>query len=75
MAGGGYIGLEAAEQFRSLGIDTTLVHRREDLHRSFEKEISDIIKDSLKERVGLILEDHWWAWKNGERSVSCSIQR
>ncbi|MFY9166776.1 MAG: FAD-dependent oxidoreductase [Desulfomonilia bacterium] len=56
VAGGGYIGLEAAEQFRSLGIDTTLVHRREDLHRSFEKEISDIIKDRLSRNgVGLIL--------------------
>ncbi len=54
--GGGYIGLEAAEQFRGLGIDTTLVHRREDLHRSFEKEISDIIKGRLSGNgVGLNL--------------------
>ncbi len=28
-------------------METTLVHRREDLHRSFEKEVSDIIKDEL----------------------------
>ncbi|MBN2079021.1 MAG: FAD-dependent oxidoreductase [Spirochaetes bacterium] len=48
--GGGYIGLEAAESFRELGIETTLVHRREDLHRSFEKEISDIIKAKLSEK-------------------------
>ena len=54
--GGGYIGLEAAEQFSGLGIGTTLVHRREDLHRSFEKEISDIIKDRLSRNgVGLNL--------------------
>lgn len=48
--GGGYIGLEAAESFSELGMETTLVHRREDLHRSFEKEISDIIKKKLSEK-------------------------
>ncbi|MBN2159914.1 MAG: FAD-dependent oxidoreductase [Spirochaetes bacterium] len=48
--GGGYIGLEAAESFRERGMETTLVHRREDLHRSFEKEISDMIKEKLSDR-------------------------
>jgi len=48
--GGGYIGLEAVESFREQGIETTLVHRREDLHRAFEKEISDIIKNKLSEK-------------------------
>ncbi len=54
--GGGYIGLEACESFREQGLETTLVHRREDLHRSFEKEISEIIKRKLTEKgVGLSL--------------------
>ncbi|HNQ84645.1 MAG TPA: FAD-dependent oxidoreductase [Deltaproteobacteria bacterium] len=48
--GGGYIGLEACESFRQQGVETTLVHRREDLHRSFEKELSDIIKEKLTEQ-------------------------
>ncbi len=48
--GGGYIGLEAVESFSEQGIRTTLVHRREDLHRAFEKEISDIIKKKLSEK-------------------------
>jgi len=48
--GGGYIGLEAVESFSEQGIKTTLVHRREDLHRAFEKEISDIIKKKLAEK-------------------------
>jgi len=52
--GGGYIGLEMAEAVRSLGIETILVHRREDLHRAFEKEISDIIKNKLRDE-GVIL--------------------
>lgn len=54
--GGGHIGLEACEAFRALGMETTLVHRREDLHRSFETEISDIIKRELSGKgVGLCL--------------------
>lgn len=48
--GGGYIGLEAVESFCEKGIETTLVHRREDLHRAFEKEVSDIIKKKLSEK-------------------------
>ncbi len=48
--GGGYIGLEAVEAFHGQGIATTLVHRRQDLHRSFEKEISEIIKGRLAEQ-------------------------
>jgi len=52
--GGGYIGLEAVESFCEQRIETTLVHRREDLHRAFEKEISDIIKKKLIEK-GVIL--------------------
>lgn len=48
--GGGYIGLEAVESFHGQGIATTLVHRRQDLHRSFEKEISEIIKSKLSEQ-------------------------
>jgi len=50
VVGGGYIGLEAVESFHSQGIPTTLVHRRQDLHRSFEKEISEIIKSKLTEQ-------------------------
>jgi CoA-dependent NAD(P)H sulfur oxidoreductase len=52
--GGGYIGLEAVESLCLQGIRTTLIHRREDLHRGFEKEISDIIKRKLSEK-GVIL--------------------
>lgn len=50
VVGGGYIGLEACESFRGQGLETTLVHRREDLQRSFEKEISEIIKQKLTEQ-------------------------
>ena len=48
--GGGYIGIEAVEAFTGLGIETVLVHRRTELQRSFEKEISDIIIRKMAEK-------------------------
>ena len=48
--GGGYIGIEAVEAFTGLGIETVLVHRRTELQRSFEKEISDIIIQEMAEK-------------------------
>lgn len=38
--GGGYIALEMVEAFKNLGIHTTLIHRRDQLNRMFEPEIS-----------------------------------
>ncbi len=51
--GGGYIAVEMLEAFKALGIETHLVHRREDLARTFEKEISDIIKEEMS-RQGIV---------------------
>jgi NADPH-dependent 2,4-dienoyl-CoA reductase/sulfur reductase-like enzyme len=48
--GGGFIGIEMVEAVREQGIETIHIHRREDLNRSFEKEISDIIKKKLIDR-------------------------
>ena len=47
--GGGYIALEMAEVFKKRGLNTHLIHRRNDLSKSFEKEISDIIKEKMVE--------------------------
>ncbi len=55
--GGGYIALEMVEAFKTRGIETHLVHRRNDLARTFEVEISDRIKNEMtKEGVDLQLE-------------------
>ncbi len=45
--GGGYIALEMLEALHSLGIETHLIHRRDALARSFEKEISDIALSAI----------------------------
>ncbi len=46
--GGGYIALEMAETFKELGLDTTLIHRRDQLNRAFMPEISKTIFDKLQ---------------------------
>ncbi len=55
VVGGGYIALEMAETFKNLGIDTTLIHRRNQINRMFEPEISDQALTYL-EQNGIHLE-------------------
>lgn len=52
--GGGYIALEMLEAFKERGLETHLVHRREDLARTFEKEISDLARAEM-EKEGIVL--------------------
>lgn len=52
--GGGYIAIEMSEAFKIRGIETHLIHRRNDLAKTFEKEISDKIKEKMLEE-GIIL--------------------
>jgi len=52
--GGGYIAVEMLEAFRGRGMETHLIHRRNDLAKTFEKEISTIIKNKMQEK-GIIL--------------------
>ncbi|MFU8795384.1 MAG: FAD-dependent oxidoreductase [Dethiobacteria bacterium] len=41
--GGGYIAIEMLEALKKQGLNTHMFHRRNDLSRNFEKEISDIM--------------------------------
>ncbi len=52
--GGGYIAVEMVEAFKTRGLETHLIHRRKDLARTFEIEISDRIKEKM-EQEGVIL--------------------
>ena len=45
--GGGAIGLEMAETLRTLGIETVLLEKMEDIALAFDKEIRDIIRKEL----------------------------
>ncbi|MBJ6987347.1 glutathione-disulfide reductase [Devosia sp. MC521] len=48
--GGGYIAVEFATIFAGLGVDTTLVYRRDRLLRTFDKDMSDGLEFGLKAR-------------------------
>ncbi|MBK1794254.1 glutathione-disulfide reductase [Devosia sp. WQ 349] len=48
--GGGYIAVEFATIFAGLGVDTSLVYRRDRLLRTFDKDMSDGLEFGLKAR-------------------------
>lgn len=52
--GGGYIAVEMLEALRERGLETQMIHRREDLARTFEKEISTLAKEEMAAK-GIIL--------------------
>jgi CoA-dependent NAD(P)H sulfur oxidoreductase len=52
--GGGYIAVEMLEALKERGIETHLIHRRENLSRTFETEISDLAKAEMV-RQGIVL--------------------
>ncbi len=57
--GGGYIAIEMVETFKEIGLKTHLIHRRDSLSLSFEREISDlVIAEMEKENVTILLNEH-----------------
>ena len=48
--GGGYIAVEFATIFNGLGVDTTLVYRRDKILRGFDQDLRDGLEDEMKER-------------------------
>jgi CoA-dependent NAD(P)H sulfur oxidoreductase len=54
VVGGGYIAVEMLEAFHMRGIETHLVHRRPELARTFEPEVSGAVLKEM-ERRGIVL--------------------
>ncbi len=52
--GGGYIAIEMVEAFIERGLETHIIHRRSELSRSFEKELSDITFSEM-EKHGVMM--------------------
>ena len=46
--GGGYIAIEMVEAFNEIGLKTHLIHRRDSLTTTFEREISDLVFAEMK---------------------------
>ena len=56
IVGGGYIGLEAAESFRSLGKEVTLIQRGKQIASIFDQDMAKLIQEKAKENgIQLVL--------------------
>ncbi|MFC7051368.1 glutathione-disulfide reductase [Hansschlegelia quercus] len=59
VAGGGYIALEFASIFASLGVETTVIHRGAKVLRGFDEDVRDDVHAGLAARgVRFVLSDH-----------------
>lgn len=50
IAGGGYISVEFAGIFAGLGVDTTIIYRRDQVLRGFDQDMRDAVTDAYKAR-------------------------
>lgn len=58
VCGGGYIAVEFASIFAGLGVETTLIHRREKVLRGFDEDLRDGLMEALAARgIRLVMND------------------
>lgn len=58
IVGGGYVGLEAAESFRSLGKEVTLIQRGTQIASIFDQDMAELIHEEAKEKgIKLVLDE------------------
>jgi glutathione reductase (NADPH) len=50
IAGGGYIAIEFAHIFCNLGVDTTIVFRREKILRGFDEDMRDMLQETMRKK-------------------------
>lgn len=82
VAGGGFIGLEIAEQYASKGMDVTLVDGRDQVLAPIDPEMATLVQDELeKNKVKLVLGSSISRFhapetiaKNGESPKSCWVE-
>ncbi|WP_295555156.1 glutathione-disulfide reductase [uncultured Hyphomicrobium sp.] len=55
VCGGGYIAVEFASIFAGLGVETTLIHRRDKVLRGFDEDLRDGLMEALKARGIMLL--------------------
>ena len=68
IVGGGYIGLEAAESFRSLGKEVTLIQRGKQIASIFDQDMAELIQEEARENgIQLVLGESVEAFAGGER--------
>ncbi len=57
IAGGGYIAVEFAHVFAGLGVETTLVYRKDKVLRGFDEDVRDVVHLGLKEAGIQVITD------------------
>ena len=69
--GGGYIALEFAGIFNGLGVDTTVLYRREEILRGFDDDIRETLHEEMEKRgVKIICQDEIAAIEKGEGGLT-----
>jgi glutathione reductase (NADPH) len=70
IAGGGYIGVEFAFIFNGLGVDTTLIYRRDKVLRGFDIDLRDCVQDEMRKKgIKLVLEDTFTKIENRGKTL------
>ncbi len=71
--GGGYIAIEMLEALAGRGLETHLIHRRDELVRSFEKELSDLTLAEMK-KEGIVLNLNFPVSRLVEKEEKVEVQ-
>ncbi len=68
IVGGGYIGLEAAENFIEIGKEVTLIQRGSQIANIFDSDMAELIQNKAKEKgINLVLNEEVTGFKGNER--------
>lgn len=74
IVGGGFIGLEMAENLHSAGIDVTLIEMQDQVMASIDKEMANLLHENmLMNEVNLILEDGVKAFHETDGQVKIEL--
>ena len=75
IVGGGFIGLEMAENLREVGVDVTLVEALDQVMAPLDYEMAQLVHQELKEKgVHLILSDGVSSFEETEHGVVTTLQ-
>lgn len=73
--GGGFIGIECAENMKNLGIDTTLVEANSQILSNFDKEMANILENEIRDKgVNLILNDGVTRFETLDNSINVFLK-
>lgn len=73
--GGGFIGLEMAENLHELGIGVTLIEKEEQVMKSLDREMANVLHDEIvSQGLGLILGDGVIRFRDKGSQVSLDLE-